>query len=520
MNGMSKADLGREGRCCEGDLVAYFFLALIVLLSYGYEIFNFNLTIDEELHALRAGRLHMDWISQGRWGMALLNYFVLQNPIGPAVSVSIGLAGTVAGLSIYFRNLYALDRLGLLVVVGLAISVPTLAFTYTFSTLAYGIGFAFLAIAIGNLLVQKRVWWSLWAACLLAAFAISVYQTFVFVLAMLALADTVNVWGKKAADRVAVCKKLGIYVVGSVAIYLLINYLVLAATSQDVRYIGQFVDLKGFFEHPLVRSLASYERVLGIFRLRSGLFGEHSNWLGLVLLGAIFLSLVYPLLKSQYGLLLRSSAVWLALLALMVLADAITPGGAPIRSVIYIPVGIAIIVATAYTLAGQVGKRLLLSLSILAIIGNSMVNNHLHASSAAAEFRDRMLAEAVVDAARQLSAKSGSAVSSFKVEVVGSHAWPTTAVLSKTETFGASFFEWDAGNRIRVAAYLNLNGFPAAGASDEDRQRVYQLGRKMPAWPNDGWIALDGDVLVLKFGEYSLTQRSSLCRHGVAELCS
>ena len=35
-----------------------------------------------------------------------------------------------------------------------------------------------------------------------------------------------------------------------------------------------------------------------------------------------------------------------------------------------------------------------------------------------------------------------------------------------------------------------------------------------------GRIVLDGDVLVLKFGEYSLTQRSSLCRRGVAELCS
>ena len=30
----------------------YVALAVAVLLSYGYEIFNFNLTIDEELHAV------------------------------------------------------------------------------------------------------------------------------------------------------------------------------------------------------------------------------------------------------------------------------------------------------------------------------------------------------------------------------------------------------------------------------------------------------------------------------------
>jgi hypothetical protein len=256
-----------------------------------------------------------------------------------------------------------------------------------------------------------------------------------------------------------------------------------------------------------------------MLRLRSGSFGENSIWLGSVVAVGVFFSIFLPLLKKQYGLFVRGSVIALGILGVMVFADAITPSGAPLRSVIYFPVGVAIIVLHAYTVAGRVGKWVLLGLSVLAIIGNSMINNHLHASSAAAEFKDRILAQTIVNTVRQLNVKTGGGVSSFKVELIGSHAWPKTPIQSRTETFGASFFEWDAGNRHRVAAYLSLNGLPAVGAGDDDRVRVLELGKRMPVWPNDGWIALSDEVVVLKFGDYSVPQRESLCKQRVTELC-
>jgi hypothetical protein len=519
MSKLSANGVNGEKTGLEYDLVAYFFLAAVVLLSYGYEIFNFNLTIDEEAHAIHAGRLHMDWISQGRWGMALLNYFVLQNPIVPAVSVSLGLVGTVAGLFTYFRSAYPADRLGLSAVVALAVTVPTLAFTYTFSTLAYGVGFAFLAISTGFSLMRRHAWWSFALACLLTAFAISVYQTFVFVVAMLALASAVNSWDRNNPDVLGVLWKMLAYVLGSFAIYLFVNYAVLAAVGQEASYVGQYIDLKGFVEHPLERSLTSAQRVLKTLRLRSEVLGVHSIWLVSVVFIAISFSLVFPLLKRQYGLSLRAGVIALGVLGVMVFADAIAPGGAPLRSVIYIPVGVAIIVANGYMTVGKIGKRVLVSLSALAIIGNSMINNHLHASSKAAEYKDRVLAHTIMNAVLELNEKAGGGASLFKVELIGSHAWPATPVQTRSETFGASFFEWDAGNRWRVAAYLNLNGLPAVGASDEDRVRVRGLGETMPAWPNDGWVALSGDIVILKFGEYSIPQRKSLCKLGAIQLC-
>jgi hypothetical protein len=38
------------------DAIFFFLLAAAIFLSYGYEIFNFNLTIDEEIHAIHSGK--------------------------------------------------------------------------------------------------------------------------------------------------------------------------------------------------------------------------------------------------------------------------------------------------------------------------------------------------------------------------------------------------------------------------------------------------------------------------------
>jgi len=54
-------------------LTPFVLLICTLFLCYGYEIFNFNLTIDEELH-LGYRNAIVDWIGEGRWGMYLLSF--------------------------------------------------------------------------------------------------------------------------------------------------------------------------------------------------------------------------------------------------------------------------------------------------------------------------------------------------------------------------------------------------------------------------------------------------------------
>ena len=517
-SGGSSENLRKSYAGVDPDAVFYVVLAAVLFLSYGYEIFNFNLTIDEEVHALDSGKWR-DWVAQGRWGMALLNYALLPHPITPVVSTFLGVIGTALGVMFFVKDGFNLSRQGVLVATALAITTPTFAFTLTFSTLAYGVGCAFLAMAISNSLIYRRTLLGVVLASMLAAFAISVYQTFVFVLVMFVV---VHVWRAHAEYGFAnnvIYRYLAFYAVGSLLIYFGINFLVLKAASLDIAYVGQFVDLGGFIQGPIEKIFVSADRVFHVLSLHPGLFGIHSVWLGIVLFLSIVFSFAYPLINRDYYKTLGIVAVLVATFAIIVLADAIAQGGAPLRSVIYMPVAVAVVVSVGFAVAGDVGKRVLVILCFLAVVGNSMVSNHLFASSASAEFRDKMLAEAIIGEVLRLAPeKAGNAV--LKIELVGNRMWPVTGVQSKTETFGASFFEWDGGNRHRVAAYLNLNGIAASGATEEERVRAYVEQKSMPIWPHAGWMALSGDVLILKFGEYSMPQKASLCAQGVAEICN
>ncbi len=517
-SGGPSQDLRKSYGSVDPDAVFYVVLAAVLFLSYGYEIFNFNLTIDEEIHALDSGKWN-EWIAQGRWGMALLNYALLPNPITPVVSTFLGVIGTALGVMFFVKDSFNLNRQGVLVATALAITTPTLAFTFTFSTLAYGVGCAFLVIAIGNSLIYRRTLLGVVLASVLAAFAISVYQTFVFVLVMFVVVHVWRAHAESGFNNSVIYRYLAFYVVGSLLIYFCINFLVLKAASLDIAYVGQFVDLGGFIQNPIEKILVSLDRVFNVLSLHPGFFGIHSVWLGVVLLLSIIFSLAYPLINRDNYKILGIVAVLVATFTIIVLADAIAQGGAPLRSVIYIPVAIAVVVGVGFEMTGEVGKRVLVILCFLAVVGNSMVSNHLFASSASAEFRDKMLAESIIGEVLRLDPeKAGNAV--LKIEVVGNRMWPVTGVQSKTETFGASFFEWDGGNRHRVAAYLNLNGIAAIGATEEERVRAYVEQKSMRIWPHAGWMVLSGDVLILKFGEYSLPQKDSLCTQGVAEVCN
>ncbi|MBC7490503.1 MAG: glucosyltransferase domain-containing protein [Glaciimonas sp.] len=498
------------------EIYFYFAIAAVIFLSYGYEIFNFNLTIDEEIHAGHSGQW-IGWLAQGRWGMALLNYVLVQSPIVPVVSIFLGLAGLVIGIILLLRKTFEINQAGILSITALAITTPTLPFTFTFSTLAYGIGFAFLSLGVSNSLIYKRTLQSVVLACFLAAFAIGVYQTFVFALAMLAIVHAWRYRTETNGNLLSNLKFSAIYFFGSIAAYLIINIVAIKTASLDIKYIGQFIDINGFLDNPIHRTIASFRRIIEIFSLSPNLFGIRSIWLSASVFVSIIFCFIFPVLNRRYHTLLHTVPILIAVILVMVFADAIAQGGAPLRSLVYVPVGIAIVVAYAYTASGKVGRIILISLCWLAVIGNSQINNHLFASSASAEFRDKMLAETIINEIRKINPDLSAVI---KTEVIGNHSWPVTGIQSKTETFGASFFEWDGGNRYRVSAYLNLNGLAAIGANEADRVRVYAQGKAMPVWPHAGWIAITNDVLILKFGDYSAPQKASLCAQGVTELCS
>lgn len=509
---------GAPGDWVNSSSFVFIALVTVLLFAYGFEIFNFNLTIDEEVHAIQS-KQWTEWIVQGRWGMAVLNFFLLQNPIAPVTSTFLGVSGVALGVLIFTRNAFRIEGAGLITVTSIAATIPTLAFTLAFSTIAYGIGVGFLALAIGHSFLRQERPIALLFACLVTGFALGVYQTFVFAVLMMA---AVTVFWRDDESKLGFVGRGGYpatYCVGSIATYLMLNWMALRVAPLDAKYLGQFVDIHGFLQNPIARSTSSLIRNVQIFQLDAKLFGNHSVWLGVFVLLALALSILSPLLRRDYAQVRGVCAVLLFAFAIVILADAIANGHAPLRSLIHVPVAVALLSSLAYVVSGPHGKKAMMAACCLAVVGNSQVMNHLFGSSALAEFRDRMLAQEIIGEVRTLVPAEGNNKQVVRLEVVGSHDWPASGIQSKREVFGASFFEWDEGSSVRIAAYLRINGLRVLPASTEDRVRAYELQRTMTSWPSKGWVRMSEDLVILKFGEYSSTQKADLCAAGIAELC-
>lgn len=495
------------------------FLVAVVLLCYGFELFNLHLSMDEELHAA-GGIGASEWISQGRWAMAALNYAVLPRPVAPVTSTFVGVVGTLVGLFLIISRVWQQEARSTAVVAALAISVPTFAFIFSFGTIAYGIGIGFVLLAAGvHLVASQRVWMTA-LACVLGAVLIGIYQPFIFCIALVAAAAMARELRQSTVHLVRRCAHWLGYAIGSVPIYFAINTLVTRDRPARSNYIGDFVDLRGLAAEPTARLNASFQQLLKVLGLDPSYFGSTSVWLQAAIVVAVVCALAIPLYRKDWRVLGANALTLVAVSAIVVVGNAVSHDVPPLRTMLHVPVAIAVIVAVGIF---EVGWSLRLGFMIvcgLAIIGNSAVNNHLFASTASAEFQDRLIAQGIVEFVESTDPDAISTGTQFTVELVGMHKWPQTPLRSRRETFGASFFEWDDGNSHRVAAYLRLNGLnavPAIGATL--RTLAYDAQLNMPIYPQSGWIRLVGRTVVLKFGNYTPGQANDLCRLGVLAMC-
>lgn len=493
------------------------FLSFTVFLCYGYEIFNLNVTIDEEIHSDYVGWVTA-WNAQGRWGMGLLSAFVMPSTVVPTVSIFLGVSLTLLAFYSILKEAFRLDEMAAAFTTALAITVPSLSFTFTFSTIAYGIGLGFFVLSISYFLLRSGGWQKISSASVLAGFAIGVYQTFllvVFLVAGLAAWTRIDQEGRRSIPKSLI--EAVSFFLGAIAIYTLVDLLSRKIIGVDLVYVSGFVSFASFFESPWQQLWEGVVQIVKVVDLSTDLFGLTSPWLSVTVVFAFFLVLFSLRKKSivhRVPIILLISSGWLACAA----ANAVSVGGAPLRSLIHIPFVIAITVAAGFQRASSTSSILLSTVVLLAVVGNSVISNRLFSSNAYAEKLDESLA---VDILREINGliPNGFENPVLKLEVVGKHSWPESRVMVKKETFGASFLEWDDGNRYRIAAYLRTKGMNVVGASEEERITVWKEGQEMPTWPMPGWMKIQNGILILKLSNYTVTQKKTLCAAGVEDAC-
>jgi hypothetical protein len=472
-----------------------------LLLTYSYEVFSFNLTIDEEVvGGLGTVQYATQWIAQGRWSMGILT-LALPSPVVPAVSTGVGVALSGFAWWLLSRRYLGMTAPQSALAAALAGTIPVLAFIFSFSTIAFGVGVANLLLVPYLRGLHYRSWHARVLGLLAGATAIGIYDTFLAALAALSLSFIIR---RPQVRSAAVSIAMPIVAFGlSRAMGELTS--VVANAPQDA-YLSRYVDVAGFLADPGVRSIIAYNNVMKTLALSTERFGLNSPWLAiaLLLLAALaFAAVLVP--KAPLGKKLIRLASLLLLVLIPFGSEAISSGAVPLRSMLYLPVITLVLASVAVRglrlmkpLPRQTTRAIVAAVIVLGVLGNATISNRLFASAETSYALDQDLAFTIGQEKDKFL--GGDNRKSLPIKISGGHSWPDSPMTPTRETLGASFFEWNGGAVQRVAAFLRMQGVKVHEATPQQAEEAWVSLDAMPVYPQPGWITVHNGVLLLKFG--------------------
>lgn len=470
----------------------------VLALAYGYEVFSFGLTLDEELYGeLDNAEYAAKWVEQGRWAMSLL-ILAVPSPVVPVVSAGLGVCLSGVGWWLLSRSHLGLGPWQSAAVCSLAATIPVLAFMYSFSTIAFGIGVGTLLLVAYAWGVSSRSWTYRGLGMFAGAAAIGIYDS--FLVAMVAL----------ALGFVFARPKLFTAVVGfGSAVAALLVSRVFAGFANVVTnvpagaYISHFLSWDTLTEDPgalLAEAQLSTAEVLFLSEAR---FGLHSPWLAVLIIGLSLLA-IYSALLPDVSV---GERAWrcAAVVGLVLLPFAATVAAPlmPLRSMLYLPI-VTLVLASA-ALRGtryfepdlrRGAAPVAAVLIALAVIGNATISNRLFASAQTAYAQDQQLAFQIGLEKDKL--QGGDQMADLPMVISGPHPLPESKLRPERETLGVSFFDWDNRTK-RAGAFLRAHGVKVHDPTPEQVAQARPVLATMPPYPLDGWVQVDNGVLLVKF---------------------
>lgn len=496
-----------------------FFSLGMILLCYGYDIFNFSLRIDSEWYSLSEG-VKPVWLGQGRWGMYWLSYWLLADSVMPTIPALITILGLAAGGLCWLASMAGARGLPHYLAMAILISCPIYYFVSYFTVLGYGVGVGCLLVGAATyVLMKKNIYWlPLVIVCYTAATGI--YQALLPVTAVAFGVSLLDHHITRRNDYRFFWRKSASYLVSLLLALLLYWYMVDFSLSNKGRllnesYLSSFTHLPQTPEQWLQSFSHSLTTLFGYY---AGSADVYLYWLyGMVYLTlAVTLIFLLRVLLCQRSIaggilsLLLFSLILLVPIPLLVMNGGVMPPRTQIALV-------WILAGTVY-LAARMPSLLARALLTVLVVCCSykfavVVNRYSFASDMQWE-ADKVLSVQLLSALNglwlQLPAKHADEF--YPLELVGIRDDFETPMSINRDAIGASFFNWDEGRAIRVVSlFTALGNDDYRAATDEERQRVADRAQSMPDWPVPGSVQVIEGVVVVKLAAYTARQRASLC---------
>lgn len=491
-------------------------LAGLSLVVYGFELFNLNLTPDEELYGASPTTV---WLGNGRWMMWILNWALMPVSAIPVVPTAMALSGLAVSLVLALRMWgYEGGFLGILAS-AIGLTFPTLIFQFAFSVNAYGVGIGLICVVLGSKLAFEGGQRRMPLAIALFACSFGIYQALatvalVYLFAAL-LAVSLQFEGKMSLKELLTPFVRFILALGAgVFVYACITVV-----------IWQFIDpeetkqayASGHFSPSLLTELWHYrvlaETIVSSYAGTADFYLDFHWSLSILMLTSIAIIGSYLIRSTNSWRLLVAPVVLFLLLAISPFVIHFVAGNLPSRTLIALPFAAVAILATAMRLARGKIKSALVVMSFLVVLHNAALVNRLAFASEWALAVDQEVASAIVEEVHKLLAERSVDPATARLAIVGQLGRSPYGNALRHNIFGTSLFDFVGGEQARGAALLKLMGLSVSDVSDgNDLPRLIEAQRGMPSWPSIGSIELHDRLLVVKLSDFTRNQVRRACR--------
>ena len=482
------------------------FIGSLLLLLYGYEIFNFTLSIDEEVFGDKTQWARMV-AGHGRWGTALLT--LVFPPMGniPMLStvlfcVGLGISACVLA-RIFFREHAAQYGFA-----ALFVAYPLWPHIAQFSISAWcgGIGFMVLTFCLLLFLADNRLADAL--VILLLGFTIGISEAFfVWFLVLLCIRHVSLLLGTASPDYPPInfrfqWLRASIISFTALLMYFLVQRLGFHFASVRRNYVQTLVKLDSFATFPLIAIRQTLSQCLAV------LAGYHRIFLGygpVIMLLPLIGFLIIVIQLSRRSSLTVSQRLLAGSLLVAAFFFALSPsfaaaGGVPVRALIAVIPLIAFLAGVAFSKSFRLVKLLYAALAVALFI-SIWINVSLFYTDHLARQGDQMLATRIMARIDQIAPLKPTGRTPFVI--VGAVPWRDEDNFHNVEIFGNSYFTTahELGNPLRINSYLRTLGVNTLAPmllTDANQHR--ETIAAMPIWPAAGSVAMVEGILVIKLG--------------------
>lgn len=480
---------------------------VVVIVSYGFMLTHYTLSIDEEIWVKNTdpALLKSIWLNQGHFGLFFFD--ILFFPNGNYVPILWDWFGVIlfsfGGVLLAFAVSRLCENMGKLAVFVFCALFPVLPFVtgdiLSFSMYGVPMGIAMVIMALAVLFLyagyRKRKIWFFIVSALLAFVGTSFYQAFpgIYVVGLMAYAVMMLYQAKEKPLRIVKDVLWGLAALGAaVGAYLVLNDLL--QTAYGLTGSGSYLS-DGFIGWGTGDALL--------------VFGGTARSVAAVLAGRVFGGLTVLLMTVTFIVFMvvlavckqKNRAVWVIGCLLLIVSPFVMnlmlgSQGLTGRTLLGLPFALAMEALLITDAAQKRGRRWLCVSVTVFMCGVLAINagymNFLFWMDHTTYQKDQNTSIQIMDeiSARGMDAKEKPVIFVGKLEPVFEGSFNTPAT--------ASFFNWDGGSNYRIHGFLNAEGYEVLPYTQSQLEEAAEAAKTMPNWPAEGSVAQTQSSIVIK----------------------